>query len=455
MIENILILSVGGSPEPLIFSINKFNPDRIIFLHTPQTFKEIDKIIKETKYSKNIASFEITDPESLDESFAVSKKVFSSFSDSNSYEVTVDFTGGTKPMVSGIVLAVVEGNYSNFKFSYVGSKDSESRNKNGVGIVKDGSEITKMQINPYKKYAITEFKRGKSFFNSYQFEAARENFTCAKRRLEHDENQVNLAVIYRKLVKFYQIWDKFYDKKSRSLDLYDYLTDINNKIKGNKYNYDSFNGTDFYIQLNNNLKFLSLKMRGVEMEDEDNSESALLKNRIKYYLPDLINNARRRIDEAKYDDAVARLYRVNELIAQIKLCEYDLILENRLQAQKEFVISVDKIKQKARGQTNETAIGAFIERNSNKKDLNKGILRLSNDRSYELLEFFDFEKEEKFDELNTALKVRNNSILAHGLNPISEEKAIALFEKTVVYASSYFEDLEDLMELAKFPKFEI
>lgn len=34
---------------------------------------------------------------------------------------------------------------------------------------------------------------------------------------------------------------------------------------------------------------------------------------------DLLNNARRRIDEGKHDDAVAKLYRIVELIAQYKL----------------------------------------------------------------------------------------------------------------------------------------
>jgi len=34
-----------------------------------------------------------------------------------------------------------------------------------------------------------------------------------------------------------------------------------------------------------------------------------------YYVADLINNAERRAEESKYDDAVARLYRTMELIA--------------------------------------------------------------------------------------------------------------------------------------------
>ena len=162
--KKLLILSVGGSPEPLIYSINEFKPDMVYFMHSPETENMCGDILEETGFEGKVEYCEIRDAESLDDSFIKSREVFSKF-DNPEYDVRVDFTGGTKPMVSGVVLAVIEGNYSNFKFSYVGQKDSKSRTKKGVGVVKDGSELNKMQINPYKKYAISEFKRGKNFFN--------------------------------------------------------------------------------------------------------------------------------------------------------------------------------------------------------------------------------------------------------------------------------------------------
>ena len=46
-----------------------------------------------------------------------------------------------------------------------------------------------------------------------------------------------------------------------------------------------------------------------------------------YMLAFILNNARRREDENKFDDAVARLYRSLELFAQIRLSkEYGLSL---------------------------------------------------------------------------------------------------------------------------------
>ncbi len=65
-------------------------------------------------------------------------------------------------------------------------------------------------------------------------------------------------------------------------------------------------------QLNKNIKALGV------LNNPDNQL------RCKYILASMLNNARRRADESKYDDAIARLYRSLELIAQIKLKEYGL-----------------------------------------------------------------------------------------------------------------------------------
>ena len=69
-----------------------------------------------------------------------------------------------------------------------------------------------------------------------------------------------------------------------------------------------------------NLNFLENKISNGNLKIEN----------LHYYLSDLLNNAQRRIKEQKYDDAVARLYRITELIAQINLFELDLINDYNL-----------------------------------------------------------------------------------------------------------------------------
>ena len=51
--EKILILSVGGSEEPLIFSINTFKPDKVVFLHSTATLYQCGKILEKVQWKNN------------------------------------------------------------------------------------------------------------------------------------------------------------------------------------------------------------------------------------------------------------------------------------------------------------------------------------------------------------------------------------------------------------------
>lgn len=546
--EKILILSVGGSPEPLTFSINDYQPDKIVFVHTPETLHYCALILNEIEWIKkdeipkdipslvnafqeeydsfkvennidtslkfnqikslsnyegisnyitdNISDIfktmnidkesifitEISDAEDLEISFDVSQKVISKFSDADKYDVFVDFTGGTKPMVSGMVLSVIEGDYSNFMLCYVGSKDDESRNGDGAGTVQTGKEFIKKQINPYQSRAITEFKRGINFFNEYQFEAAVLNFRNANKNfksiinnltketsknlgtdknskisnvdVETIKNNRKLALRCVDLVEFYNKWDLFNDDFGGNTSLTERIDYIINQIEENDYVKSIFKDTEFYNQLELNMKFLKIKI-----EDDD------LKTRLKFYLADLMNNAYRRYKEGKYNDSVARLYRANELISQILLFEEDLYFEDKIRDDKEFILSIEKILSNV-GRYNFKEAELIVkrnfkttaeERNEFKRLYNKsydiyGELKLANDRNYDLLETFGFEKTEEFEKFNKSLKSRNTSILAHGLNPIKKNTAKKLYKGTLEYADSIFPDLIEIMEMGKFPK---
>ena len=46
--EEVLVLSVGGTAEPLTFSINEFKPDLVCFLHTSKTLETCEIVLNET-----------------------------------------------------------------------------------------------------------------------------------------------------------------------------------------------------------------------------------------------------------------------------------------------------------------------------------------------------------------------------------------------------------------------
>ena len=433
-----LILSCGGSPEPLIYSINNIGPDFVYFLCSKESESEVEKIISDVNYPQEKFSIKIVENhESMDDAFAKSREIIKELE--NDYEtIHVDFTGGTKPMVAGLVLAAIGENCS---YSYVGSENSESRDKNGLGVVRNGFELIKEQKDPYDVFAVMEFEKGMDFFNRYQFKAASTNFHEANRKLE-SENLKELSNLYLDIVEAYDKWDKF-NNKIVNVGL---ITRSFNKIKDTIDNSDNIKKylnseyPDFINQIDNNLEFLRLKLsQGSAINPED----------VPFYLADLLNNAERRIEETKFDDAVARLYRSIELIAQLKLVEYGLIDESILHNNSEF-----KINKAAILKMNNSDVQDFIDDVGGYN--NKRTIPIPLKKSYELLSILDCEL--AIDYLNDKkiknnINSRNGSILAHGLKAIKEDKANELYGQVLDYAKRAFPDVEKYMQMSKFPKF--
>lgn len=120
----------------------------------------------------------------------------------------------------------------------------------------------------------------------------------------------------------------------------------------------------------------------------------------KLLLADLLANARRRGDECRYDDAVARLYRAIELAAQIVFA-------------RDYGHHTGRIPE-----------NFLIERGLESKyrsRLAEGYARLGLRDAYELLADLDHELGKTFvsnDQILKYLDSRNESILAHGLSSV-------------------------------------
>ena len=185
--------------------------------------------------------------------------------------------------------------------------------------------------------------------------------------------------------------------------------------------------------------------------------------KIAYYLPDLLNNAQRRIDEGKYDDAVARLYRCIELVAQLSLHKYGCIDKHNLRVNKSFLINKTSLLTKI----NPHQITLIDEWNS--KLLKTGRNRrktfdLDSSKSYKLLNILTQGDEHKFnkkatkiyknykDEVKGEIKVRNSSILAHGLNPIDGDLANDLYDLVLGHSNILY-NTSKYIEFSKFPEF--
>lgn len=443
MSKTALILTIGQATEPSIKRINNLKPDLVYFIHSIKSKENALFIIEETAIT-NYKFKQLSDHESVDDAFMKSLECINELKDD--YKIIGDFTVGTKPMVAGLVLACVD---QECDYVYLGESDENSRHE-GMGPVKSGQEKTKDQENPYENYAINEFRSGRDFFNKYQFIAAYENFNNAEMKLKYADLKER-SKIFVKIVRFYEAWDKFNDDLDE-IPLNNYLEDIildKIRSKENLREYFENEIPDFYNQMKRNKRFLDKKIT------DKTSESII------YYLPDLLNNAQRRISEGKYDDAVARLYRAMELISQIRLNQYNVLDKKKIDNNKSFYVDKEKLKKRlSKGNLAEVDNIHFRGWQHD----NVKVLESDSGKNYKLLRIFSDESKYDFTDstrklvtnfykINPQVQKRNKSILAHGLRPLNKIESEKLFKLVLNHSKKLCSNIENEMEMAKFPKF--
>ena len=152
-------------------------------------------------------------------------------------------------------------------------------------------------------------------------------------------------------------------------------------------------------------------------------------------LASILNNARRREDENKFDDAVARLYRSLELIAQIRLSkEYGIDSSN---------VDIDVLRQNNVDEDYLSEINISDE------------IKFGLTADYELLaklndDLGDFYLKNK-KQIRNILKFRNNSILAHGFDSCSKKEYDEFSGIVLNAADLLHKDMKKFIEETKFP----
>jgi CRISPR-associated protein (TIGR02710 family) len=189
------------------------------------------------------------------------------------------------------------------------------------------------------------------------------------------------------------------------------------------------------------------------LERKISQKNNLNNDNIYFYLPDLLNNAYRRIKEGKYDDAVARLYRVMELVAQLKLNKLGIVDNDSIRNFK-FDINKNSFKNYA----SENYQDILTKLNIKNFTSSKSTFTLAMYNDFNMLRYLNDEIGNyyiKDNKVQRELEKRNNSVLAHGLRPINKINAIKLYDYSVNYAKLLCSDVEVYMKLGSFPKFQI
>lgn len=380
----IVVISVGGTSDPVIFSLNYYKPEYIIFFSSKESSKVIIEVIRKIDYSPiNYEKIETDDANDLLKCYRILKKSLPEYIDKfnvSKEEVIVDYTGGTKTMSSALVLSSIDLGYN---FSYISGKE---RDKDGLGVVKPGTEEPITVYNPYDFYAVELNKRLETLFNSCRFSMALEAIKEILDKIEGREVEF-IYKTFKKIIEGYLEWDNFNHKRARDL-----------LIRGQR-ELEIFSIGSQYSE----YKRLCEKMK-------DNLEflEKLISRNGEFLVYDLIANAdRRAYREGRYDDAMARLYRALEKIAQNELLKFDINTSN---------VPIEKIPEDLREEYKKRYYDEEIKK-----------LKLPLLASYKLLNYFGNVIGKRFMEnyeksIKGILDLRNNSILAHGEIPITKEK---------------------------------
>ena len=375
----------------ILFSIDNSNPDIVIFFGSEKSKKTVESVKEQylNEFEEEFDYFEFIHLEQIDD-FKIYFEAFKrKIQELDGYKIIIDYTSGTKTMTMSAAFASMLYRKNLY---FVGGERED-------GVVIRGTEKIISQ-NLYPIYDDLMISKIKELFNTNRFDAGKsllEDITKAKK-----------------------------DTYANLFDAYYYFDNVDYN-KANKY----FITKEFIAEWPDLKKQFSLNAKALyHLNKEDSAMRPF------YILGSLINNARRRAEETKYDDAIARLYRSLELIAQIKLNEYgidtsdvELDILNKHGVEQEF-----------------------------KPDFS-GKIKLSLVQDYELLnnlgddlgEFYIKNK----DEFLATISSRNNSILAHGLNSQTEKQYVKFRDLILKFASVLNPEMDVYIHETEFPEFEI
>ncbi len=386
--DRAMIVSLGGSPQPVIVAIRHYEPAFVCFVASEQSVEMVPQVRQQAGVGFRDRKAMVSDANDLLACYGAALQA-AELVEKEGYapeQVVVDYTGGTKSMTAALVLATVARGYA---FSYVGG---DERSKNGLGQVLDGHERLLEVLNPWEVLAVQEQTRLAWLFNHFQWAAAADLLATVRAKARHDARLGRLFACLDDLVAGYAAWDRFAHRKARGL--------LHQGAQGVRDCAVFLAGTrleTFVAEVDASLAFFNRL----------HAASADFRRLCPELVTDLIANAERRAEEGKYDDGVARLYRALEMAAQVALAARKPPLQTgALRLEQVPPPLRDEFVRRYGGPASET-------------------LKLPLYAAYQLLDALGDPAGRRFTAAEAGLQkllfARNGSILAHGLAPLNRE----------------------------------
>ncbi len=445
--ENVkhLIVSVGTSYEPIVLNIALFKPEKIVFLYTEKSEEVLNKVVdyshlKASAYEKR----KVNEVDPVDVYREVKEAYLKWDRPKRMY---IDFTGGTKAMSAAAALA---GAIIDVQMVYVASDDylTDFRKPN------PGSERLVYIDNPMLVFGDLEIDKADELYGEHNFSGAKEKYGELKESIPDPVIRQELNFVYL-LSCTYEAWDAL-DFVSAN----EYMKMLIGQLDRDDRNY-----TNHVLIRNKKLvesqgKYLEVLSR-IPVLTKEKKQTDILKDKgmIFSLMFTMWMNAVTRESQEKYDMATLLLYRLLEMIEQRCLARYGLfvsdmkyeeMLISRKRHQELLPFSREERVEWLRKEVHDLKQGLFGGRVSdylpNPVSLLEGFILLEALRDPIVYES-DTNRLNKLKLIRSKVFLRNNSIFAHGLGPVSRndyEKfrdfVIDMFEKLCVIEHISFKD---------------
>ena len=380
-----LIMLVGASPEPLIRTILSIKPEKVSFIYTKDVESFLDKVVSDAGLKASEYDKVKVDGSNPGEIYDVVKKYAIKYEN-----LAVDVSGGKKSMTAGMSIAAA---FYGIPILYNDYKEYDA----SLRMPKPGTEFLDELKNPYESSQDQLNRIAENLFKQTNYHSAGDIFKEASDKAE-SKNRLILEV-KSNLSYAYHYWDVFNFKSASG-----YMNTVLELLK-----YSDIDAERYKKQ------FEILKKSGRSQKNYFKSLKDIEESRVltfSYYA-----SALRRADSQKFEDAVLRLYRCCELIAQHRLALQDINTSDvkwgdidDIVKEKYKKIYSDTLQESKRKSTPEdvglqTKIGLFA---------GYVLLKTLED------EFFNDSIDLK--EIFNCLDIRNLSYIEHGVETVNEKK---------------------------------
>lgn len=385
-----LLLSVGGSMTPLRVTLETLHPQTAVFFVSRATRTLVQTELHPRIPHAFVCLRDDHDAETLDACITrLLEDIPSALRDLNleslSWPDAVDFTGGTKVMSAALVWAALQ---HHIPMHYVGSRSAEGRDKSGVGRVCDGAELLKSQPH-HHTLCHFELARAEAACSEHRFDLAATFADQAAAWLPPQESNVPLIRALALTLRALAHRDRFDFKTARQQ-----LGQVQQHL--GKIPRPATEGPPFLHHILHNIPKWLAECQAL---CESRTTTPVL-------LRELEQNARRRLDEHRWEDATARLYALLERLLQYRLSTQHQINPSSCRA--------DELPDLLRSEY------------TRKYADPSGNLRFGCLAAAKLLHTLGDPLLSSAEELTTLEKLllaRNLSILAHGIQPVTEDDA--------------------------------